>query len=50
MLRMNSTKVQNPRRKMQVILLVEPKTPLESSVFMGCGGHEVKRYPLHKRV
>ena len=26
----NSTKVQNPRRKMQVALLAEPKTPLES--------------------
>ena len=24
---MNSTKVQNPRRKMQVALLAEPKTP-----------------------
>ena len=24
---MNSTKVQNPRRKMQVTLLAEPKTP-----------------------
>ena len=32
---MNSTKVQNPRRKMQVALLAEPKTPLESSVFIG---------------
>ena len=31
---MNSTKVQNPRHKMQVALLAEPKTPLESSVFM----------------
>ena len=27
--RMNSTKVQNPRHKMQVALLAEPKTPLE---------------------
>ena len=27
LLRMNSTKVQNPRRKMQVALLAEPKTP-----------------------
>ena len=26
---MNSTKVQNPRHKMQVALLAEPKTPLE---------------------
>ena len=26
---------QNPRRKMQVALLAEPKTPLESSVFIG---------------
>ena len=26
-IRMNSTKVQNPRRKMQVALLAEPKTP-----------------------
>ena len=25
--KMNSTKVQNPRRKMQVALLAEPKTP-----------------------
>ena len=25
--RMNSTKVQNPRREMQVALLAEPKTP-----------------------
>ena len=32
--RMNSTKVQNPRHKMQVALLAEPKTPLESSVFI----------------
>ena len=32
-LSMNSTKVQNPRRKMQVALLTEPKTPLESSVY-----------------
>ena len=32
---MNSTKVQNPRRKMQVALLAEPKTPLESGVFIG---------------
>ena len=32
---MNSTKVQNPRHKMQVALLAEPKTPLESSVFIG---------------
>ena len=24
---MNSTKVQNPRRKSQVVLLAEPKTP-----------------------
>ena len=31
---MNSTKVQNARRKMQVALLAEPKTPLESSVFI----------------
>ena len=31
---MNSTKVQNPRHKMQVALLAEPKTPLESSVFI----------------
>ena len=32
---MNSTKVQNPRRKMQYIaLLTEPKTPMESSVFI----------------
>ena len=31
---MNSTKVQNPRRKIQVALLAEPKTPLESSVFI----------------
>ena len=31
---MNSTKVQNPRHKMQVALLAEPKTPLESSVSM----------------
>ena len=31
---MNSTKVQNPRYKMQVALLAEPKTPLESSVFI----------------
>ena len=30
----NSTKVQNPRRKMQVALLAEPKTPPESSVFI----------------
>ena len=29
---MNGTEVQNPRRKMQVALLAEPKTPLESSV------------------
>ena len=29
-----STEVQNPRRKMQVALLAEPKTPLESSVFI----------------
>ena len=29
---MNSTEVQNPRHKMQVALLAEPKTPLESSV------------------
>ena len=28
------TEVQNPRRKMQVALLAEPKTPLESSVFV----------------
>ena len=27
--RMKSTKVQNPRHKMQVALLAEPKTPLE---------------------
>ena len=32
---MNSTKVQNPRRKMQVALLAEPKTPLELSMFIG---------------
>ena len=31
---MNSTKVQNPRHKMKVALLAEPKTPLESSVFI----------------
>ena len=31
---MNSTKVQNPRLKMQVALLAEPKTPLELSVFI----------------
>ena len=31
---MNSTKVQNPRRKMQVALLAEPNTPLVSSVFI----------------
>ena len=30
----NSTKVQNPRHKMQVALLAESKTPLESSVFI----------------
>ena len=30
----NSTKVQNPRHKMQVALLAESKTPLESSVFV----------------
>ena len=35
--KMNSTKVQNPRRKTQVALLAEPKTPLESSVFIGEG-------------
>ena len=29
---MNSTEVQNPRRKMQVALFAEPKTPLESSM------------------
>ena len=28
------TEVQNPRRKMQVALLAEPKTPVESSVFV----------------
>ena len=28
----NSTEVQNPQHKMQVALLAEPKTPLESSV------------------
>ena len=34
-MKMNSTKVQNPRHKMQVALLAEPKkTPLESSVFI----------------
>ena len=27
-----STEVQNPRRKMQVALFAEPKTPLESSM------------------
>ena len=32
--RMNGTKVQNPRHKMQVALLAEPKTPLESSMFI----------------
>ena len=32
--KMNSTKVQNPWHKMQVALLAEPKTPLESSVSM----------------
>ena len=30
----NLMKVQNPRRKMQVALLAEPKTPLELSVFI----------------
>ena len=30
--KMNSTEVQNPRRKMQVALFAEPKTPLESSM------------------
>ena len=28
----DSTEVQNPRRKMQVALFAEPKTPLESSL------------------
>ena len=31
---MNSTKVQNPRHKMQVALLAELKTPLESSAYI----------------
>ena len=46
--KMNSTKVQNPRHKMQVALLAEPKTPLESSEFIAlarkCGGHEALLY------
>ena len=61
---MNSTKVQNPRRKMQVALLAEPKTPpgverVYLILAMKCGGFfvhtmkrlvKLKRYPLHMRV
>ena len=43
---MNSTKVKNPRRKMQVALLAEPKTPpgvehvyiILRALAMKCGG------------
>ena len=41
---MNSTKVQNPRRKMQVALLAEPKTPLESNVFIKYYEHKQALY------
>ena len=32
-------KVQNPRHKMQVALLAEPKTPLESACLLTLGAH-----------
>ena len=59
---MNSMEVQNPRCKMQVALLAEPKTPRQSSVSIQyyeqytIHVHTMRtaiftrRYPLHMRV
>ena len=42
-----NTEVHNPRRKMQVALFAEPKTPLESSMSTMSSGNEICCHCTH---
>ena len=47
---MNSTKVQNPRRKLQVALLAEPKTPPGvERVYVMVNVRAARRYGIYPR-